>query len=240
MKTQTLWAGILFSAMLAACVPGTPFTNPSSSPTVSPSPSASPSANTTVNVNASAKIDPAAIADLDGFKALGCEQESGLKSQNSNARSQVSFTNGSQGKINVYWLDFSGKRVSYKQNLAVNATHNQSTFVTHPWVLTNDKDQCLGIYVPEKAENAKLTIKDSSQGFVDVPTNLSAVTEANITEERARQGAACLKAKGKTSDATAVEGLIALYTQFKAVIGEEAAKQGYLSATVKVLVAEGC
>lgn len=240
MKTQTLWTGILFSAMLAACVPGTPFTTPSSTPSVSPSPSASASTIATVNVDANAKLDPAAIADLEGFKALGCEQENGLKSQNSNTRSQVSFTNGSEGKINVYWLDFNGKRVSYKKNLAVNATHNQSTFVTHPWVITNDQDQCLGIYVPEKAENAKLTIKDSSQGFVDLPTNLTTVTEANITEERALQGVACLKAKGKTTEAAAVQGIINGYNQFKVILGEEAAKQGYLSASVKVLVAEGC
>ena len=102
--------------------------------------------------------DPLEIATAVGLTATSCAEESKLKSGNGPA-TQVSFRNSSEGRINVYWLDHSGKRVSYKQGLAAGATHEQQTFVSHPWVITNDQDQCLGIYTPTDTRNVSLDVK---------------------------------------------------------------------------------
>lgn len=137
---------------LSACIPGTP-----GGPDATQSPDNSANANVDASVGVTLP-DPAEIATFTGLKAVSCDQEGSLKSDRVPDKSTVVFNNKAQGDINIYWLDFNGKRVSYKQGLKAGATHNQGTFITHPWVITNDKDQCMGIYVPTDGGTTTLNV----------------------------------------------------------------------------------
>lgn len=224
---------LLLTSLLSGCpAPGT-------------TPEPTPSASSTANVSANVTLSPSEIATFVGMSATNCDQESSLKSDRVPTAAQVAFKNSSSGTINIYWLDFEGKRVSYKQDLAAGATHNQGTFVTHPWVITNDQDQCLGIYTPTSPGSVSLDVKQtvtvSGGASVGGSTTVSGpVTTANVTEARVREGLACLKAKGKSSEALTVEGLLNVYTRMAPTIGAAIAAQGYLTGTVSILNANGC
>lgn len=185
---------------------------------------------------------PEDIATFTGLKASACSEEGSLTSKNGQ-KTSVIFKNSADAAVTVYWLDMAGERVEYKK-LAAGESYTQQTFVTHPWLIANEADQCLGIYTPTSTSNVILNIKQSVTLTGDTTAgdfaNLSPVTEANVTEERVRQGLACLNAKGLETDAKAVQGILNLYVQFKPTLGEEAAKQGYLSSTVKTLNENGC
>ncbi|MGV3524717.1 MAG: hypothetical protein ACO1RX_10845 [Candidatus Sericytochromatia bacterium] len=227
---------LLLTSLLSGCpAPGTP-------------PEPTPSASSSATVSANVTLSPSEIATFVGMSATNCDQESSLKSERVPTAAQVAFKNSSSGTINIYWLDFEGKRVSYKQDLAAGATHNQGTFVTHPWVITNDQDQCLGIYTPTSPGSVSLDVKQTVtvSGGASVGANVSGsttvsgpVTTANVTEARVREGLACLKAKGK-SEAVAVEGVLNVYTRMAPTIGAAIAAQGYLAGTVSILNANGC
>ena len=59
----------------------------------------------------------------------------------------ITFTNKTDYVIRIYWLNFSGDRVLYG-TLNSRQILSQQTYITHPWVVTNNSDQCLAIYMP--------------------------------------------------------------------------------------------
>lgn len=240
--------------MLSACMPtGVPgllegALNGSANATAGANASAgangSSSTSGSASANASASVtlpDPLEIATLSGLKASQCNEEGTIRSASGEATT-IRFTNSAEGRVTVYWLDRQGSRVEYKK-LAKGESYTQPTFVTHPWLIANEQDQCMGIYLPEQGGTVSVDVKKTvtlSGGSSTVTGNLSAVTEANITEERARQGAACLTNKGMKTQAGAVEAAIGLYVQMKGTFGAEIAKQGYLSGAARILNEHGC
>lgn len=58
---------------------------------------------------------------------------------------KVVFRNKSPKTVKTYWLDYSGKRKFYAQ-LKPGKNYVQSTYVTHPWIVTDASDNCLGVY----------------------------------------------------------------------------------------------
>jgi hypothetical protein len=59
----------------------------------------------------------------------------------------MDFVNQRGSNMNVYWLDYNTGRVSYKPNLATGQTHNQQTYVTHPWLITDNTGACLWEFI---------------------------------------------------------------------------------------------
>ncbi|PKL79755.1 MAG: hypothetical protein CVV27_01400 [Candidatus Melainabacteria bacterium HGW-Melainabacteria-1] len=234
MQTMTRVAGlILAAAVISGCtanLAGLIGANPSASP----SPGASSGVNLDANVGVSLP-DPLEIASAVGLSASSCSEESKLKSSNGPA-TRVSFKNSSQGSINIYWLNQSGQRVSYKKGLATGATHQQSTFVTHPWVITNDQDQCLGIYTPTDTQNVSLDIKKT----VTVSGG-SSVSGGDASATAIESRITCLNAKGDTATAAAVKVSLNLYLQaMKAGGVAQIAAQAYLKQAQDLSAKGGC
>lgn len=242
---------LLVSAfMLSACMPtGVPgLVEGALNGSANASAGANGSSNTSGSASASASAsvtlpDPLEIATLSGLKASQCSEEGTIRSANGEA-TNIRFTNNAEGRVTVYWLDRQGSRVEYKK-LAKGESYTQPTFVTHPWLIANEQDQCMGIYLPEQGGTVSVDVKKtvtlaSGSSSSGSGASLGAVSEASITVERARQGAACLRAKGETSQAVAVEGLIGLYTQMSSVLGAGIAKKGYLEPAAKPLNDHGC
>lgn len=89
------------------------------------------------------------------FQMLPCNQEVKLKSKNGKAIN-INFINNTENAVRLYWLDFTGKRVQYSNNLPVSVTHQQPSFVGHPWMVTDLNDKCLGIYLFSNSTDVNL------------------------------------------------------------------------------------
>ncbi|PIQ23068.1 hypothetical protein COW36_09850 [bacterium (Candidatus Blackallbacteria) CG17_big_fil_post_rev_8_21_14_2_50_48_46] len=211
--------------------------------TATPSPSSSPTSSSSGSVSLDLNIDAAAAASLEGMKASNCSQEGSIKSATGPATS-VDFKNESSADISIYWLNAQGKRVLYKK-LSAGSDYTQSTYVTHPWLITNAQGNCIGIYTPESSSksNLKITSQGSSaSGSTSSSANVSAGSSVTgtPTPERVQQAITCLKAKGDTTNATALTGLLNLYTSMSKVVGADVAAKGYLSGTTSVINKTGC
>ncbi len=75
-----------------------------------------------------------------------CRGERNLRSVQGNVHTSMKFVNRTNHEVRSYWLDYSGRRVFYKA-IAPNGNYTQPTFQTHPWVITDQRDNCLDIYV---------------------------------------------------------------------------------------------
>lgn len=243
MKTQRLLIAAVF--LLGACASFEDLPNlPNDTPTEAPE--ASASQEPTQNATDILLPNPLDVASVSGLKGSLCSEESSLRSGSGSA-TKINFTNQASGPVNIYWLNQQGQRVAYKKGLAAGASYTQSTYVTHPWVITNAQDQCLGIYTPETTGTVTLTVNQIPEGapldaVVNTPTSgtTGTLAESDVTEERARQGIACLQAKGDMTNATTVEGLLGLYLQMKGSVGSGFAQMGYLAPAAKVLNQTGC
>ncbi len=102
--------------------------------------------------------DAVPIRTVDGIEEYACSGEGRIKSS-SGTSIYMDFVNQRGSNVNVYWLDYNTGRVSYRPNLATGQTHNQQTFVTHPWLVTNNSGACIGIYRPVSASNKTITFK---------------------------------------------------------------------------------
>lgn len=79
--------------------------------------------------------------------AVPCSEEKRLKSLGSITTTSMVFNNKINKPLRVYWLSHSGERVLYGEIKAGQSMYF-STFITHPWVITDRDDRCLGIYMP--------------------------------------------------------------------------------------------
>lgn len=75
-----------------------------------------------------------------------CRDERNLRSVQGNTHTTMKFVNRTNQEVRSYWLDYNGRRVFYKA-IPPNGNYTQPTFQTHPWVITDARDNCLDIYV---------------------------------------------------------------------------------------------
>ena len=66
---------------------------------------------------------------------------------NGNVKTQITFVNRSKQGVKVYWLDYSGERVLYRK-LNDSESYTQDTYMTHPWLITDLRDNVWQIYMP--------------------------------------------------------------------------------------------
>lgn len=52
----------------------------------------------------------------------------------------VTFVNKHTKPVNITWLDYKGKEVTYKKHLEVNGEFKQQTYSTHPWIISDSND----------------------------------------------------------------------------------------------------
>ena len=102
--------------------------------------------------------DATPIRTENGIEEYACSGEGRIKSS-SGASIYMDFVNQRGSNMNVFWLDYNTGRVSYRPNLATGQTHNQQTYVTHPWLITDNSGACVGIYRPVTATQKTLTFK---------------------------------------------------------------------------------
>ena len=75
-------------------------------------------------------------------------EEKGIKSENGDVEAKIKFDNKSGKTTKVYWLDYDGNRKLY-QTLKDGESYEQGTFLTHPWLITDDDDNAWYVYFPD-------------------------------------------------------------------------------------------
>ena len=58
-----------------------------------------------------------------------------LESSNGVTHATITFVNQSSRPVDIYWIDYDGRRVLYNAGLAVNSSWTAGTFLTHPWLV---------------------------------------------------------------------------------------------------------
>jgi ketosteroid isomerase-like protein len=89
--------------------------------------------------------------EFKAIAALGCDQEASLKSTKSDTPAFIQFTNSTNQTVIVHWINFDGKRDTNQnqiQELKSGQSSMRGTFLTHPFVVTNESGKCLGVYQP--------------------------------------------------------------------------------------------
>jgi len=79
-----------------------------------------------------------------------CPEEARLRSIRWDAPTTMTFVNNTADPLRTYWLDYQGKRKFYAE-IPAGQSYVQRTYVTHPWVVTNHDDDCLGVYMPARS-----------------------------------------------------------------------------------------
>jgi von Hippel-Lindau disease tumor supressor len=72
----------------------------------------------------------------------------GVKSINSDVETSIKFVNYSGKTLKVYWLDYDGKR-DFKHLLKDGDSGEQTTYLTHPMLITDANDNALYVYFPD-------------------------------------------------------------------------------------------
>ncbi|MEL6296945.1 MAG: hypothetical protein AAFQ45_00100 [Pseudomonadota bacterium] len=104
----------------------------------------------------------AAATVVIGFGALSspanaasCSLFGNLKSVNSGTKIALNFVNRSGGYRVVMWLDYQGRPIDYKA-LNNGESYRQSTFVGHPWMITDGPGNCRQIVVPKRSRRVTI------------------------------------------------------------------------------------
>lgn len=91
------------------------------------------------------------INELRVLTIQNCSEEPSLRSLQSEAPTFLRFINATSQPVIVYWLNYEGKRdPSEGQKVTLNAgqSEGRSTYLTHPFLITDASGKCLGIYLP--------------------------------------------------------------------------------------------
>jgi hypothetical protein len=80
-----------------------------------------------------------------------CGEEGTLASQKSNLEARLIFTNRMPFPVQLYWLDYNGRREP-RLTLAPGETGVQPTFFTHPWLAADTSGRCLAIYYARRGD----------------------------------------------------------------------------------------
>ena len=76
-------------------------------------------------------------------------EEKGIKSINADVETTIKFVNKSKETIKVYWLDYEGDRQLYETVKDGDSYELGKTYLTHPWLITDEKDNAWYIYFPD-------------------------------------------------------------------------------------------
>lgn len=198
-------------------------TNSSSTSSSSTSTSASGSTSASANANVSLSLpNPLEVATVASITGKSCSEESSLKSASSATSTNITFKNSSSGKIHIYWLDFNGKRVEYGKSggqasggIDAGVSYTQQTYLTHPWLITDDQGNCQGIYFAPTAGGSTVEITKtiaSAGGSASGSGSASSSTSVGANDSTGLQSRIeCLKGKGKTAEAMTVQAELNLY-----------------------------
>jgi hypothetical protein len=73
-------------------------------------------------------------------------------------KTKVTFTNATDSRLNIFWIDYEGERVRMGR-FVPGQTATVNTFVGHPWAFVTDNGICVDLYIASKTER-RHTVRD--------------------------------------------------------------------------------
>lgn len=80
-----------------------------------------------------------------------CHGEKGLRSLGTNDSLNIRIGNDSSNVVEIYWIDFNGKRKLY-DTVSPGDDFNATTYRGHPWVVTDEDGNCLTLITPNRSD----------------------------------------------------------------------------------------
>lgn len=87
--------------------------------------------------------------ELTALDKMKCAEEKKLKSTINLTDAFIRFKNNSAEKVEVFWITREGKRRKYAE-IAAGEHWDCRTYMTHPWVVIGEDENCKGIYMPKR------------------------------------------------------------------------------------------
>lgn len=115
------------------------------------------------------------------LQAQSCAGERSLRSISATTATRVEFVNDTSSSKRVYWLSYTGERVHYG-TLSPRQSYVQPTFLTHPWVVTDDAGNCGAIFMPT-AEPSSAIIQEAHPAPTLAPPLTVAAVAASLARE---------------------------------------------------------
>jgi len=119
--------------------------------------------------------------------AQSCSQERSLRSTDDAVRTDIEFVNESGSSKRVYWLTYTGERQLFT-TLPTGWYQVIHTYVTHPWVVTDEAGTCIAIYATS-AQPSTVTIRDAAPALSAALIASSLAAEINRSFILAMQSA---------------------------------------------------
>jgi hypothetical protein len=117
----------------------------------------------------SSKVHPAEIVQLS---SLAPDSVLSSKSQNSDTPTSLNFVNSSGDPVDLCWVNYDGARVLYK-HLGPGESSVQQTYVTHPWVIYDDRiSSYIAGFLPVKSPAEAIISPPSQQFATEQPKTL--------------------------------------------------------------------
>jgi uncharacterized protein len=88
-----------------------------------------------------------------GGQALSCATEPGLQSKRTRVLTTITFRNLTRSTLRIFWVTYQGQR-KFHADLPAGRTMYQRTYAGHPWVVTDTRNSCLGVYLPSSSSGA--------------------------------------------------------------------------------------
>jgi hypothetical protein len=107
-----------------------------------------------INVHGSNKVSEVGSESTPNeLASTSCENEDKLSSLVSSETTGIQFVNKQTFPVKVYWIDFKGKRQHYF-DLEPNQVREQQTYVTHPWLIADSRENqsCIGVFRPNNTQ----------------------------------------------------------------------------------------
>ena len=94
-----------------------------------------------------ASAEPPPGRPYETLVSMSCARESAMRSTSPgvDTTTGLHFFNGTGAPVNVYWLNYSGTR-QFQSTVQPYGYARYGTYATHPWVVTDETNRCLGIY----------------------------------------------------------------------------------------------
>ena len=90
-------------------------------------------------------------------RGISCLDQATLRSTATGRPAIITFVNNSRHATNIYWIDYAGKRAQTFY-VTPGSVISRNTLVTHPWVITDEHDNCIGVAFPDpSAPNVEIT-----------------------------------------------------------------------------------
>lgn len=80
-----------------------------------------------------------------------CAGEETMRSREGKVATAITFLNQGSVDVSIYWVDYQGARKFYSK-LAPGQRYRQQTFLTHPWIVASEGNDCLNVFMPQVTE----------------------------------------------------------------------------------------